>query len=80
MIMARFLGSEYVKRERDAVQEQYLTRFDALFSELLLHMEVYEKKLAYEACNPALMNGITGVDAAMLWLYQGESRRKNKGK
>lgn len=80
MIMARFLGSEYVKRERDAVQEQYLTRFDALFSELLLHMEVYEKKLAYEACNPALMNGITGVGAAMLWLYQGESRRKNKGK
>ncbi len=43
-------------------------------------MEVYEKKLAYEACNPALMNGITGVGAAMLWLYQGESRRKNKGK
>ena len=34
----------------------------------------------YEACNPALMNGITGVGAAMLWLYQGESRRKNKGK
>ena len=80
MIMARFLGSEYVKRERDAVQEQYLTRFDALFQNYYFIWRCMRRNWHMRTCNPALMNGITGVGAAMLWLYQGESRRKNKGK
>ena len=68
LIMNRYL-SKYGKHN-----QTYVRTYEALLSDLLLHMPEYAKDLVYESQNPGFMNGLAGVGYALLELYKEGSK------
>ena len=53
--------------------QTYVSRYEALLSDFLLHVPEYAKILVYESQNPGFMNGLAGVGYALLELYKSEA-------
>ena len=68
LIMNRYL-SKYGKHN-----QTYVRTYEALLSDLLLHMPEYAKDMVYESQNPGFMNGLAGVGYALLELYKEGSK------